>query len=104
MDYDPIPILSAVQCPLLVVVPEHDMQVPPEDGQAICSRVAGPCDNVIVPRLSHILRDDPESKGPTAYRRALKGPVSPVVLETISNWVAEQLSSPRASSDEANMQ
>jgi pimeloyl-ACP methyl ester carboxylesterase len=31
MDYDPLPIFSRIQAPLLLLVGEHDMQVPPED-------------------------------------------------------------------------
>jgi uncharacterized protein len=102
MDNDPSPIFKRIHCPVLVVVPEHDMQVPPEDGKTICTLVPGPCEEVTVPGLSHILRDDPESKGPRAYRRALKEPVSATVLETIAGWVEKQLvRSSRDRSEEA---
>jgi uncharacterized protein len=92
MDYEATPIFRRIRRPVLVIVPEHDMQVPLEDGTAICKLVPGPCEEVIVPGLSHILRDDPDSKGPTGYKKALKGPVSPIVLETIADWVKRQLS------------
>jgi uncharacterized protein len=94
MDYDPTPVFARIRCPLLVVVPAHDMQVPPEDGEAIRGLVTGPCDKVIVRGVSHILRDDPDSKGPRAYRRAVKLPVSPALLAAITAWVAEQLADP----------
>src|SRR5262249_56930779 len=64
MDYDPGPVFERVHSPLMVVVPEHDMHVPRGDGELICKLVSGPCEEVIVPGLSHILRDDPQSKGP----------------------------------------
>jgi pimeloyl-ACP methyl ester carboxylesterase len=98
MDYDPVPTFTRIHCPVLVLVAEHDMQVPPEDGAAICSLVAGPSDEVVLPGLSHILRDDPESKGPRGYRKALKAPVSPAALETIAYWIAKQLSEPSTTS------
>jgi len=91
MDFDPGPIFKRIHRPVLIVVPEHDIQVPPEDAQTICNVVSGPCDKVIVPGLSHILRDDPRSKGVSAYKRALKAPVSPIVLETIANWIANEV-------------
>jgi uncharacterized protein len=94
MDYDPAPIFERIHRPVLVVIAGHDMQVPPEDGTAICKLVPGPCEEVIVPGLSHILRDDHNSKGPTGYKHALKGPISPVVLETIADWITRQLSYP----------
>lgn len=91
MDYDPGPTFERVRCPLLVVIPEHDFQVPPEDGKTICNLVPAPCKTVIIPGLSHILRDDPESKGPRSYRRALRSPVSPAVIEVITNWLTGRL-------------
>ena len=104
MDYDPAPIFERIDVPVLVVVAEHDMHVPPEDGDAIRALIAGPCDETIVAGLSHILRDDPESKGPRAYRRALKAPVSPAVLDAITDWVEKQLSPSRVSSTESRRQ
>lgn len=102
IDYDPVPIFERIHRPVLVVVPERDMQVPPEDGETICNLVPGPCTKVVIPGLSHILRDDPQSRGPVAYRKALKAPVSPVVLETITDWVARRLSqAPRTSIDDS---
>ena len=100
MDYEPTATFAQITCPILVVVPEHDMQVPPEDGSTICELVRGPCEQLIVPGLSHILRADPDSKGPAGYKTALRQPVSPVVLATIADWVTRQLSEP--SKDRSN--
>lgn len=100
MNYDPVPTFERIHVPVLIVVAEHDMQVPPEDGEAISALLAGPCDEVIVPGLSHILRDDPESKGPKGYRTALKAPVSPAVLTAITDWVEQQLPHAHISSEE----
>jgi len=87
MDYDPVPVFERIQVPVLVVIGERDMQVPPEDANAIGALVAGPCEVKVIDDLSHILRPDPESKGPRAYRKALKEPVSPVLLDAISHWI-----------------
>jgi fermentation-respiration switch protein FrsA (DUF1100 family) len=89
-----VPILRRVRVPVLVVVAGHDMQIPPEDGDAICRLVAGPCEAVIVPNLSHVLRDDPASKGPRSYRKAVQAPVSPAVLDAIGDWVEERVLQP----------
>jgi pimeloyl-ACP methyl ester carboxylesterase len=94
IDYDPVPVLKRVRVPVLVVVAGHDMQIPPEDGNAICRLVAGPCDAVIVPDLSHVLRDDPAPKGPRGYRKAVKAAVSPVVLDAVADWVEQGVPQP----------
>jgi fermentation-respiration switch protein FrsA (DUF1100 family) len=73
--------------PVLVVIGECDMQVPPEDADAVGALVAGPCEVRVIDDLSHILRPDPESKGPRAYRKALNEPVSPDLLDAITDWI-----------------
>lgn len=91
MDYDPVPVFERIHVPVLVVVAGHDMQVPPEDGEVICTLVPGACEEVVIPGLSHILRDDPESKGPKHYRKAVNRPVSPALLATVASWAEGQL-------------
>jgi uncharacterized protein len=91
MDFDPVPILEHIHVPVLVLIGEHDMQVPPEDADAIGKLVAGPCEVHVVPGVSHILRPDRESKGPRRYRKALRDPVSPAVLDAIVEWIDKQI-------------
>jgi hypothetical protein len=90
LDYDPAPVFGRIHVPVLVLIGEHDMQVPPEDAGAIAKLVAGPCEVRVLPGVSHILRPDPESKGPRGYRKALKEPVSPAVLDAITDWIERQ--------------
>jgi uncharacterized protein len=94
MDYDPVPIFERIQVPVLVLIGDHDLQIPPGDIDTISTLVAGPCEEKVVEGLSHILRPDPESKGPRAYRKALREPVSPAVLTAITEWTDKQLSEP----------
>jgi len=44
----------------------------------------------VIDDLSHILRPDPESKGPRAYRKALNDRVSRAVLDVIGDWIERQ--------------
>jgi uncharacterized protein len=91
MDYDPAPVFQLIHVPLLVLIGEHDMQVPPEDADTIRTLVKGPCDEHVLEGISHILRPDPESRGPRAYRKALKEEVSPLLLSAITGWIDEQV-------------
>jgi uncharacterized protein len=100
MDYDPVPIMKRIRVPVLVVIGEHDMQVTPEDADTIRTLVGGPCDEKVIEGLSHILRPDPESKGPRAYRKALKEPVSPALLNAITEWIDKQIGQPSRISPE----
>jgi len=38
--------------------------------------------------LSHLLRPDPDRKGPFCYRRAVRQPVSAEVLTLVTTWAA----------------
>ena len=91
MDYDPAPVYKQIGVPVLVLIGEHDLQVPPGGAEAIGRLVPGPCEVQLIPNLSHILRDDPESRGPRDYPREVKQPVNPVVLQRIGDWIEKQL-------------
>jgi len=85
--YDPAPVLARITVPLLAITGEHDLQVPPGDVQVMGRLVRGPFEGHIVPDLSHLLRPDPDSLGPRGYRRQTRQPVSPEVLQLITDWV-----------------
>lgn len=85
--YDPAPVLARVKVPVLAITGGHDLQVPPEDVDAVGRLVMGPFEGHVVGDLSHLLRPDPESAGPRGYRRQVRQPVSPEVLRFISGWV-----------------
>ena len=55
---------------------------------AIGRLVQGPFDGHVLGDLSHLLRPDPDGKGPVGYRRALRQPVSPEALALVTSWAA----------------
>ncbi len=94
--YDPAPVLARVTVPVLAITGGHDMQVPPEDVEAIGRLVQGPFEGHVAGDLSHLLRPDPGWAGPRGYRRAVRQPVSPELLGLITTWVAERWGRPSA--------
>jgi uncharacterized protein len=89
LSYDPAADFARIEVPVLAITGGHDMQVPPEDVDAIGRLVRGPFDGHVVDGLSHLLRPDPRRAGPRGYRRAVREPVSPAVLSIITAWVAD---------------
>ena len=85
--YDPAPALARITVPVLAITGGHDLQVPPEDVEAMGRLVKGPFEGHVIPDLSHLLRPDPDSLGPRGYRRQVRQPVSPEVLRLITDWV-----------------
>ena len=87
--YDPVPVLARIPVPVLAITGGQDVQVPPEDVAAIGRLVRGPFEGHVAGDLSHLLRPDPGSVGPRGYRRAVRQPVSPEVLDLITAWVGQ---------------
>jgi pimeloyl-ACP methyl ester carboxylesterase len=86
--------LARVTVPLLAITGAHDLQVPPEDVNAMGRLVQGPFEGHVLADLSHMLRPDPDCVGPRGYRRQARQPVSPEVLELITAWVARHWGQP----------
>jgi len=68
--------------------------VPPADVAAIGKLVQGPFEGHVAGDLSHLLRPDPSSAGPRAYRRSVRQPVSPEYLELLTGWVTSHWGAP----------
>ena len=85
--YDPAVDYARITVPVLAITGGHDMQVPPDDVDAIGRLVRGPFEGHVADDLSHLLRPDPRWAGPRGYRRAVRQPVSPKVLSIITSWV-----------------
>jgi hypothetical protein len=91
LDYDPVPIFERITVPVLALTGGHDVQVPPGDVDIIAELVHGSCESHIMGDLSHLLRSDPETKGPRDYRRSLQRPVDQDLLELTTKWLGDQL-------------
>jgi uncharacterized protein len=87
--YDPVPVLKLVTVPVLAIAGGHDLQVPPDDVEAIGRVVGGPFEGHVVGDLSHLFRPDPGSIGPRRYRQEVRRPVSPEVLGLVTAWAGE---------------
>jgi uncharacterized protein len=92
--YEPAPVLAKVDVPVLAITGGHDLQLPPADVEAIGRLVQGPFEGHVVADLSHLLRHDPHSVGPRGYRRQARQPVSPEVLQLITDWVTRHFGTP----------
>lgn len=85
--YDPAPALARIDVPVLALTGGHDMEVPPEDVQAIGRLVRGPFEGHVLDTLNHLLRPDPRARGVRGYLRSARQPVSPQVPALVSDWV-----------------
>lgn len=89
--YDPAADLAKVDVPVLAITGEKDLQADPAD-LAWMGRVAGgPIATHLVPDLSHLLRRQDGPASLSAYKREIREPVDPRVLELVSSWVSSSV-------------
>lgn len=95
LTYDPRPTLSKVSCPVLAIIGEKDLQVPPKENLKSVEEAlkAGGNKNYLVkelPGLNHIFQTA-QTGSPDEYAM-IEETIAPMALEVISNWILEQTS------------
>lgn len=92
IDYDPVPTLKKVTCPVLALNGSKDLQVPPkEDLAAIANALkeAGNRDYTVkeLPNLNHLFQNC-ETGSPTEYGK-IEETFSPDALKIMGDWIVE---------------
>lgn len=85
--HDPGVQLGATRVPVLALTGAKDLQVDPADLGRIAEQVPGEVETVLVPDLTHILRRDERSASLVRYKKLVRRPVDPEVLERVAGWV-----------------
>jgi alpha-beta hydrolase superfamily lysophospholipase len=88
--YDPGPDLAALTCPVLAVTGHKDLQVDAADVAAIGSAVDGPFRGETPDELTHLLRNETGQAGIMSYRRQMKRPVDPNLVDDVVAWIVER--------------
>jgi pimeloyl-ACP methyl ester carboxylesterase len=93
LTYDPAPALRDLKCPVLAMIGEKDVQVPPEknlDATEAALQAGGNPDYTVreLSGLNHLFQTA-ETGAPVEYGR-IEETFAPVALETISQWILER--------------
>jgi len=89
--YDPAVDLARCRVPALALTGGKDLQIDPDQLDAIRAAVAGPITISRPADLTHILRRQPGRPSLLAYRKELRRPVDPDLLAEVVDWTAETL-------------
>ena len=95
--YDPAVDLARCHVPVLAVTGGKDLQIDPDQLDAIRAAIAGPITTSRPPDLTHTLRSQPGRPSLFAYWKELRRPVDPDLLSEIVGWTAATL---RTATDE----
>lgn len=86
--YDPTPVIRATTSPILAITGTKDVQVNPDDIDAIASIVGARGLALKISDVDHILRAEPAPiSNPKHYKRQLTKPIDPRVVEAVVTWL-----------------
>ena len=90
LDYDPLPDLKKIKCPVLALYGEKDLQVPPKINMPLVQKAFSDAGNTQAdsrefPDLNHLFQHA-YTGSPTEYA-AIEETMSPEVLQTIAEWL-----------------
>lgn len=93
LSYDPRPALAKVKCPVLAVIGERDLQVPPAQNMPELEKAlkaAGNTDYTLreLPELNHLLQTC-KTGSPTEYAE-IEETIAPSALELIGTWIVQK--------------
>ncbi|HEX8817356.1 MAG TPA: alpha/beta fold hydrolase [Terriglobales bacterium] len=93
ISYDPATALRKVRCPVLAMIGEKDVQVPPEENLPAIRRALAEGGNqhfevVEMPGLNHLFQTAPTG-APSEYAE-IEETISPTALQKISTWILQQ--------------
>ncbi|NND71953.1 MAG: alpha/beta hydrolase [Rhodothermales bacterium] len=94
VSYDPAPALASLECPVLALFGEKDLQVPSESNMSVISEIIAANESLtldarVLPGLNHLFQTA-ESGSPSEYQQISES-ISPIALNEISSWIQSQL-------------
>lgn len=89
--YNAVEYLERVECPVLAITGDKDIQVPPEQARDIAEYAAGEAEWNIIPNMNHILREVDKDHTMLGLMKEYKGLVNKGIQEELLNVMKEWL-------------
>lgn len=91
--YNVVEYLERVECPVLAITGDKDIQVPPEQARDIAEYVAGEAEWHIIPNMNHILREVDKNHTMLGLMKEYKGlldkEIQEELLDVMKEWLAK---------------
>ena len=99
--HDPSGSLQQIAAPVLALTGSKDVQVKPDDTKRVCELVPGECTARVVEDMSHLLRPEPGVASVRTYKKQVRQPLEPQLLDVVASWIrAHVKASPEVSAVE----
>jgi alpha-beta hydrolase superfamily lysophospholipase len=90
LDHDPAVDLARLRMPVCAVTGDKDLQVNPDDLDRIAALAGGPVETHRPTDVTHLLRREAGPATLSTYRKQVRRPVEPEVLEIVTGWLVRQ--------------
>jgi len=97
--HDPADDLARCTIPILAITGAKDIQVDPDQLEAIRAAAAGPVTISRPADLTHTLRCQPGRPSLLAYRKELRRPIDPDLVSEVIDWTAAELDADASNTD-----
>lgn len=87
IDHDPAASLAALRIPVLALTGSKDIQVDPDDVERIVEMTRPHGSGTVLENITHLLRSEPGTASILSYKKQMKRPVDPQVLQAVSQWI-----------------
>ncbi len=89
--YHPSEALRRTKVPVLAITGSKDIQVDPDDVARIGELVGADFTGHVIPDVTHLLRRHEGPPSLRTYKKQVRRPVDPRVLDTLTSWMVDQI-------------
>lgn len=87
LNYDPSVDLPKIEVPVFAIIGSQDIQVDPSNLETMALLIKSPFKKYLVPRMTHLLREEESKRGLSGYKQQLKKPVDPRITSSVIKWL-----------------
>jgi pimeloyl-ACP methyl ester carboxylesterase len=91
MDYNPAEDLQRITVPVLAINGSKDIQIDSSDLDRMANLIKAPFEPHLIPNMTHLLRIEEGDAAISKYKKELKKPLEPMVLEIVLKWIQSRV-------------
>ncbi len=89
--YDAAEDLAKIRIPLLAITGAKDIQVDPGNLARMAELVTAPFESHVVTDVTHLLRSEAGAPSISSYRKQVREPLDPRVVDLVLDWLERQI-------------
>ena len=91
MGYNPAEDLQRIAVPVLAINGSKDIQIDSSDLDRMANLINASFEPHLIPNMTHLLRIEEGDAAISKYKKELKKPLEPMVLEIVLQWMQRRI-------------